>query len=459
MSLRKLNLFFNEKIKFLFISESKRTSIANKNVLYALITKFISVLLSLLIVPITLSYINKEEYGIWMIIASIIIWLNLFDIGIANGLRNKLAEAVAVKNIKLARIYISSSFAVITLISFLLFIIIYFTSAYINWQLIFNTKSITNLEFKNIIVGVSLFFCLDFIMRIFSSILQALQHYYINDIMNLSSQIFGILGILLLINFTESNLLLLCILFASKTSIITIFFSIYLFNSKLKKYKPNFSEIKIKLSLPLFNLGFKFYFIQILFLIITNSSLFLVAQFFGPTDVTVFNLGLQYMTFGSMVFILMINPYLSAFTESYTVNDYDWIKLTFKKINIILIFCSLVTIALIFMSDLFFYYWTDNKISVPKALIVSFCIYAILNMVVSVYSLFLNAIAKIQIQIYVLLIQAIWFVPLSYLLFLNDFGLKSIVIVQITFGVFSSIIYYVQANKIMNNNAIGLWNA
>ena len=459
MFIKKILSLINKYFKIFKKIDSARTQIANKNVLYALTAKFISVILSLLIVPITLGYVTSEEYGIWMIIVSIIIWLNLFDIGLANGLRNKLAESVALKKHTDSKIYISSTFATISLISLALFCIIFFISPYINWQTVFNTNLIPNDEFQKIIVVVSLFFCLDFVMRVFSSMLQGLQLYYINDVMNLCSQFLGIFGVLILVNFTESSLFLLCLVYASKTSITTILFSIYLFNSKLSKYKPKFNDINIRYAWPLFNLGFRFYIIQILFLIISNSSLLIVTQFFGPSDVTVFNLGLQYMTLGSMVFMLMINPYLAAFTESYTKNDFKWIKLTFKKINIVLTLCSALTIALILFSDLFFYYWTKDKIYIPKNLIISFCLYAILNMIVSAYSLFLNSVAKIKIQIYLLSIQAILFLPLSYLFYINDYGLKSIVIVQILFGISSTVIYYVQYKKIINEKAEGLWNS
>jgi len=59
-------------------------------------------------------------------------------------------------------------------------------------------------------------------------------------------------------------------------------------------------------------LGGWFFINQILYLIISQTSVILVVQFFGPEDVTVYNLALRYMTIISMFFIMILTPFLSA---------------------------------------------------------------------------------------------------------------------------------------------------
>ena len=52
-------------------------------------------LISLLLVPLTIDYLNPTQYGIWITLMSVIAWFNFFDIGLGNGLRNKFATAKA----------------------------------------------------------------------------------------------------------------------------------------------------------------------------------------------------------------------------------------------------------------------------------------------------------------------------------------------------------------------------
>lgn len=82
----------------LLMKFDKRNSKAIKNVLFSFFLKGGSILTSLLIVPMTLSYLNSYEYGVWLTLSSILSWIYILDIGLGNGLRNKLTEALAIKN-------------------------------------------------------------------------------------------------------------------------------------------------------------------------------------------------------------------------------------------------------------------------------------------------------------------------------------------------------------------------
>ena len=64
----------------------------NKNIALGLVYKPLSMLLSYLYIPVALAYLGDEKYGVWATVLSVLSWISLFDIGIGNGLRNKLAE-------------------------------------------------------------------------------------------------------------------------------------------------------------------------------------------------------------------------------------------------------------------------------------------------------------------------------------------------------------------------------
>ena len=97
-----------------FISKGHQRSVkAKKNIITSFIIKGFSIILSLAFVPLTVSYVNPLRYGIWLALSSIIGWFSYFDIGFGNGLRNKFAESVAKKEYDRARIYVSTTYAVI----------------------------------------------------------------------------------------------------------------------------------------------------------------------------------------------------------------------------------------------------------------------------------------------------------------------------------------------------------
>ena len=86
---------------------------AKKNIIASGLFKGADLLIYLLLVPVTLGYLNPYEYGIWLTLNSILAWINSFDIGLGNGLRNKLAEAIAKDDKVLARKYVSTTLIMI----------------------------------------------------------------------------------------------------------------------------------------------------------------------------------------------------------------------------------------------------------------------------------------------------------------------------------------------------------
>jgi len=449
-----LNFLF---IKNFFVKGNQRTLRAKKNVLVSFVSKGVSILISFVIVPLTLGYVGKVEYGIWMTISSIIHWFAFFDIGLGNGLRNKLAEAFAKDEKETAKIYISSTFALIAGIASLMFIGFFIAANFISWNSALNTDVIPNDELFDIVVMVFFFFCIGFVMKILSSILRAMQKYAINDILAIIAQALGLVAIYILVKTTEGSLFYLCLVYGSKSAIVLLIASIFMFSGSLKEFRPRIRYIKIKKAMPLMNLGARFFINQILFLIVTQSSVILVVQFFGPEEVTIFNLAKRYMSIVPMLYVMVLTPFLTAFTEAYTKKEYGWIKSTIRRINYIWIIASIGIIVFIFSYKLFFVFWVGDEIIVPGSLIITLGISSILSTWSSTFTLFLNGIGKIKLQFYVGTVWAVLFIPLSYFFFKLNFGLSSLVIPQIIFAVVGAFIFTVQYKKIIGKTATGVW--
>ena len=102
--------------KTFFNNGNTRTISMKKNVLYMFLIKGCSIFLGLFTVPLTLGYVNKETYGLWLTISSMIAWMSYFDIGINNGLKNNLAAAFATSDYELGKRLVSTTYAVLILI-------------------------------------------------------------------------------------------------------------------------------------------------------------------------------------------------------------------------------------------------------------------------------------------------------------------------------------------------------
>lgn len=452
--IRVLNKFIN-----FFTEGHTRTLKAKKNISIAFITSGLSMVISFLVVPLTLSYVDTARYGIWMAISVIINWFAFFDIGLGNGLRVKLAEALALNKYETAKTYVSSAFAMIFGIAFIMFLIFFIVANFINWNTALNTELVSNNELLLIVVIVFFFFCIGFVLKIVSSILQAMQKYGLNNLIQLAASLLGLIAIYILVHTTEGSLFRLCLVYGSKYSIVMLFASIILFNSLLKDMRPSIKYVNLKKAMPLTKLGLKFFINQILYLVVFHSISILVIQFYGPEDVTVINLAKRYITLSSMLYIMVLTPFLSAFTEAFTIKDFKWIKNIMKKLHLTWLLSSIVTFLMIIFSGMFFNIWIGDKVNIPLILVVFLGISAIIHTWMATHTLFLNGIGKIKLQLYFLGIEAVLYIPLSYLFYKIGMGLLSVILPQIIFSVFGALIFTEQYKKIINQKALGIWGA
>ena len=91
---------FKKIIKKYNSDRSKKT---NFNTFLSLFFRGASILLSFILIPLTLKYIKPDVYGVWLTLTSLVGWIAMFDIGIANGLKNKLSESLAAKKYNKAK--------------------------------------------------------------------------------------------------------------------------------------------------------------------------------------------------------------------------------------------------------------------------------------------------------------------------------------------------------------------
>src|SRR6476620_1989048 len=104
-----------------------------KNIIGLFVIRGCSIAISFILVPLTIRYVNPTQYGIWLTLSSIVGWFSFFDIGFGNGLRNKFTEAIAKKEYDTARIYVSTTYAVITALALFCILIFVFVNPFISW--------------------------------------------------------------------------------------------------------------------------------------------------------------------------------------------------------------------------------------------------------------------------------------------------------------------------------------
>lgn len=223
------------KIKSRFNNGDERSSLVRKNILVSAIMKGIGLLTSFFMVSITLDYLSAETYGVWLTLSSILYWFTFFDIGLGNGMRNYLSAALSIKDYKLAKEYISTTFILVGAIAFILSCIITVFSPFIDVQQLFNTSATTERELLLSLIIAVIMTLIVFTVRNVGTIFMAMQKSAVNDVITTMGNVVSLIIILLLSYKTEGRLVYIVIAFTTPTMLIYLMASFYLF-IKYKEY-------------------------------------------------------------------------------------------------------------------------------------------------------------------------------------------------------------------------------
>ena len=89
---------------------------------------------SFISVPLTVRYLGKERYGIWLTINALLQWLYVSNLGLSgNALINKLSEANGQEDKKLGRELVSTAWAILSGLSAVLLLLFAVSLPFINW--------------------------------------------------------------------------------------------------------------------------------------------------------------------------------------------------------------------------------------------------------------------------------------------------------------------------------------
>ena len=333
------------KIYSYFTKGNERSVIIKKNIAASLVLKCVSILISLQVVPLTIDYINPTKYGIWLTLSSIIAWLSYFDLGFAHGFRNRFAEAKAKGDIRLAKEYVSTTYAVLFLLFSVILLITLMVNKYLNWSSILNIDAVYNEELHIVFGLLACFFCINIVASVFTTMLTADQKPALASLIQTGGQVLAFVCIYILTKNTTGSLSALALAFSGIPCLLLLVVSILMFYGK--RYKivaPSLHYIRFSLTKKILGLGGQFFVIMISMLFIFQFINIILSRVEGPEAVTQYNIAYKYFNVLNMVFVIVLTPFWSAFTDAYVKKDYNWMSGIVKKLEFLWLLLSLIHI-------------------------------------------------------------------------------------------------------------------
>lgn len=449
------NTFYNRFIN----SGHARSILVKKNIVALFLIKGISVLNSLLLVPLSISYLNKDNYGVWLTIYSMLSWLGLLDIGLGNGLRNKFAECKANGNIAQIKTYVSTAYVLLSGVMVATVLVFFMINYFVDWQKVLNVSTIEADVLKRTVVVVFIFFCAQLVVKLISTILFADQKSFMAAVINTTSSVLTLISVYILSKTTQSSIYYMGFMVGLINVVVPLVISIYYFRTTYKYCAPSFSSVSIKNSRGLISVGLIFFLFQSSALIVVATDNIIISQLFGPQEVTPYNIAIKYFAPLVIVFTILSTPLWSAYTDAYEKKDFEWIKSITKKMTKIWFGLLIIFVPFVIISPYVYHVWIGKEVNIPIWLTFWVGVYTLLSTWNQIFSNFINGVSKIRLGFYLTLFTGAINIPLC--LFLAGYcklGTIGIILAS-SISLLPDIIFLpIQYRKIVNQTATGIWN-
>lgn len=418
-----------------------------KNSILLAVYKAVSMVLSMLYVPVILAYLGTGLYGIWATVLNVISWVNYFDIGIGNGLRNKLSAVLAkdpddseVKSL------ISSAYVLLSVVVLGVMVIALIVFQFIDWRSLLNVPESLYGNVDGVIAVSFALMCIGFVFSICKSLFFAVQEAHVVSLLGVVQQICMLGSVLALGLFDYDRLMSTAVVYGFSALAVELLFT-FIFFRKRRSWLPSLRAYDRTVAKDVTGLGVQFFIIQIASLVLSSTDNLIVSNIFGPEAVTPYATAFKLFTVPVSLYATVISPYWSSITARYARGDVSGIRNSVRRMEKLLlmpvVLCLVLALAYTPITDI----WLGQHLDTPTDLVWLMLIYCLVYSWNAIWSQVSNGMSCMKMMMVLAVGQAVVNIPLSYLLAGIQGSSSGVLLGTILTMLSSSVIYPIFINR------------
>ena len=434
-----------------------RSSLLQKNILASFLIKGWSALIVLLLVPATLNCLGDYKNGIWLTISSLLLWIDNLDIGLGNGLRNKIAEYMAHGEYERTRSLISSTFAMLTCIIIPVLLILLLLIAISDPYTVFNAAPSKVAHLDQVLMVTVTLVCTSFIFKLIGNFYMGMQLPAVSNLLIALGQTLALIGTYIVLYSGSHSMMHIALVNTAAPLLIYILAFPYTFFYKYPHLRPSFKLINFKEARAVINMGVQFFIMQISSVILFMTSNLLISKLFTPALVTPYQITYRYFSLMLVAFTVICMPFWNATTDAYERGDIDWILQATRKLRMMTIVIIACMTVMVFVSQWVYSIWIGDNVIIDIRMSIVMATYIFILIYSMRYSYFINGIGKLRLQLIFTTVAAVIFIPLAYLTTQYTHSIIWFMIVMCLVNIPGLIVNRIQFYKLINGKANGIW--
>ena len=434
-----------------------RSSLLQKNILASFLIKGWSAVIVLLLVPVTLHCLGDYKNGIWLTISSLLLWIDNMDIGLGNGLRNKIAEYMAHNEVQRARQLVSSTFALLSCIIIPVILVLVVLILTCDTYHVFNASpSIVN-DLDMVLIVTIMLVCTTFVFKLIGNFYMGMQLPAVSNLLIAIGQTLALIGTYIVYWSGSHSLMHIAIVNTASPLLVYLIAFPYTFLYKYPHLRPSCQLIDFKEAKAVVNTGIQFFIMQISSVILFMTSNILISNLFTPALVTPYQITYRYFSILLVAFTVICMPFWNATTDAYERGDIQWIRNATRKLRMMIIGIIVCMAMMVVLSPWVYSIWIGDSITIDIRMSIVMATYIFILIYSMRYSYFINGIGKLRLQLIFTTTAAFFFIPLAYLTTIWTHNIIWFMVVMCLINIPGLIVNRIQFYKLINGTAKGIW--
>lgn len=357
-----------------------------------LLSKLVSAGTALISLPLTLSYLGPERFGMWATMTSAIVVFSLADLGIGFGLLNRVSTAFGKGDMKEIQRIASSASALLAGIAAALLLLLLLAYPYIPWPAVFNVKTELARSEAGPTAALFIAFCVIGIpLTVVQRVQFGMQLGHVSNLWQVGTSIVALTAILIAIHLNAGVYVLVAALAGTPVLMTSLNWCLFYFRQR-PDIRPKLALADLVQATAIVRTGMAFLLLQVAGALSFSSDSFVIAQMLGAEAVAGFSVTEKMFSLISLLVMVVSHSLWPAYAEASARGDAEWIRKTVRRAWTFAFSSSAcLAILLITFGQNIIDVWIGNGIRPEIGLFVALGMWKILESVGATNAIFLNA--------------------------------------------------------------------
>lgn len=362
-------------------------------------SRFLSILAGLVTVPLTLSYLGAESYGMWMTVSSLVGMASFADMGIGNGLLNSASEALGRGDRESAQKLISSALYALGGIALAVGAVFALIWGRVDWPSVFNVSAAgAASDAGPTVAALVAVFLVSMPLGVVQRVRMALQEGFIDSIWSSVGSLLSLIALLVATKM-HAGLPILAVALAGAPLVAAVGNGAVLVGRRPWLH-PRLKLASWKSAKGIVRLGGLFLILQLYASASFGSNNIIIAQVLGPASVAQFAIMMRLYGLIPVAVSFTTTPLWPAYSEAFAKGDRSWAWKTLRRsIRLSVSISVLGSLTLLVLANPILDLWVGKGFRADPLLLAAFGSYVVVNAVAASLSAFYNGAGMLKVQV------------------------------------------------------------